>query len=103
VNRCPYFSLPDHFCYFRSQAQIPDPVSEEKEQELAEKKRLQNKLKREKEKLKKLEKKEKQDELDEKERYLNMSDREKVRSVTSFLFRLTLSSLFVFTLYQKLH
>jgi hypothetical protein len=53
-------------------------LTQEIEQELAEKKRLQNKLKREKEKQKKAEKKEKEAEIDEQNRFLNLSDREKV-------------------------
>ena len=60
------------------QAQVPEPITDELEKELAEKKRLQNKLKRDKEKQKKLEKQQKQEEEDEKNRFLNLSDREKV-------------------------
>lgn len=66
---------PDKFNY--SKSQIPGPLTDEIEQEEAERKRQYRKHKREKEKLKKKEFELKKQEEDAKQRFLNLSDREK--------------------------
>ncbi|KAK9887755.1 hypothetical protein WA026_000070 [Henosepilachna vigintioctopunctata] len=69
--------------YNYNKAQIP--INTLNPDELAEKKKIQKKFKREKEKVKKEENKIKQKELNEKERFLNLSDREKVTLVVLFV------------------
>lgn len=63
----------------RFQAQIPPPLTEEEEMARAEKKKLVNKMKRDKQKQHKEEKLEKKKEVEEQQRFLELSDREKVK------------------------
>jgi len=70
------------------------------EAEKAEKKKLLNKLKREKEKLKKQEKMEKEKEINEKQRYLNLSDREKVRCNKSICEDLLMAFIATYIIYK---
>jgi len=67
--------FPEKYDY--KKAQVPPPLSEEMEKERAEKKKLLNKLKREKEKQKKQERMEHEKETEEQKRFLGLSDREK--------------------------
>lgn len=67
---------PSKFNYTKSQ--IPGPLTEDMEHEIAEKKKLQKRAKREKEKVKKKELDNQRQEEALKQRYLNLSDREKV-------------------------
>lgn len=66
---------PSKFNYTKSQ--IPGPLTEEMEQEVLEKKKLQKKAKREKEKVRKKEMDNQRQEEALKQRYLNLTDREK--------------------------
>lgn len=78
VSLCMYYDAFISNCAYRTQSQIPGPLTDEIEQEELEKKRQTRKVKREKDKVKRKEFELKKQEENTKQRFLHLSDREKV-------------------------